>query len=127
MVEQFNLRTTKSASQLVSSVEISSPMMVRHTAGQHPSPLLSGVVISGPPDDQPPAPGDHSSANHEGPSVPPVFVDTSSPDTERRASGLGGRVEKSLSCISEFLFLPIYLTVLTSFRETAEAFGYFVI
>ena len=126
MVEQFNLRTTKSASQLLSSVEISSPMMVRHTAGQHPSPLLSGVVISGPPTDQPLPPGDHSSANHEGASVPPVFVDTSSPETDKRASGLGERAEKSLSYSCEFLSSS-YLMVLTSFRETSETFRYPVI
>ena len=47
MVQQFNLRTTRSASQLLSSVEISSPVAVRHTAGQRPGgATLRGMLAS---------------------------------------------------------------------------------
>ena len=47
MVQQFNLRITRSASQISSSPEISSPMDVRHTAGQKPGgPALQKILAS---------------------------------------------------------------------------------
>ena len=46
MVHHFNLRTTRSASQISSSPEISSPVSVRHTAGQKPGGAVLRRVFS---------------------------------------------------------------------------------
>lgn len=90
MVEQFNLRTTRSASQLMNSVEISSPVMVRHTAGQRPNPVLSGLLVSSPhcgpqPTAEEEPPHDTTSSGR----ASPVTGDCSSPEQHKRVSGLG--------------------------------------
>lgn len=90
MVEQFNLRTTRSASQLMNSVEISSPVMVRHTAGQRPSQALSGLLVSSPlSGPQPTAEEEFPHGTTSSGRTSPVAGDSSSPEHHKRVSGLG--------------------------------------
>ena len=46
MVQHFNLRSTRSASQISTSHEISSPVSVHHTAGQRPGGAALRHVLS---------------------------------------------------------------------------------
>lgn len=46
MVEQFNLRTTRSTSHLASPVDISPPVSMQHTAGQRPGGAVLRKMLS---------------------------------------------------------------------------------
>jgi hypothetical protein len=93
MVQQFNLRTTHSASQISGSHEISSPVEVHHTAGQKPGGatlqniLASKGILSQ--SDSPVRSGLHVPLNSSEPSETQVATATLSSPQEKRFSGSG--------------------------------------
>ena len=92
MVQQFNLQITRSASQISSSPEISSPVDVRHTAGQKPGGAALHKILASNTPSKLAEPqnlvwsGLHVSVSSE--ETPPTSDATSTPQ-EKRFSGSG--------------------------------------
>lgn len=91
MVEQFNLRTTRSTSHLAGSVDISPPVSMQHTAGQRPGGavlrkmLSSSSVLTGSHSTPPSVLLASSSATDLLPEISPAY----SNPPEKRFSGSG--------------------------------------